>query len=389
MSTCIVGWGHTRFGRQPDESFESLLGLAARAAMNDAGLEPHEIDEIFVGTFNPGLIAQDFTSALVLNDIGALRFKPATRVENACASGSAAIYQAANAIGAKRARHVLVIGCEKMTELDTAAVGRALLKASYVSETQGVEGGFAGVFANIAAAYFESHGDQSEALGRIAAKNHRNALFNPLAHMRQDLGAEFCSKPSERNPIVAAPLKRTDCALISDGAAALVLTDHDTARSARKAVALRGMKHCTDFLPLTKRASLIRLEGAEAAWDGATRAAGVRTRDLHFIELHDCFTISELLLYEALGLAKRGQGAAAILDGLTERDGQLPVNLSGGLKAKGHPIGATGVSMHVHAAMQLTGVAGDMQCKGASLGGVFNMGGVAVANYASVLEPVR
>ncbi|MGX5843613.1 thiolase domain-containing protein [Mesorhizobium sp. ArgA1] len=388
MLTSIVGWSHSKFGRL-DTSLEELIAGGAAGAIADAGLSPDEIDEIFVGTFNPGLVEQDFASSLVLNGIPGLRFKPATRVENACATGSAAAYQAARAVASRQARFALVIGVEKMTELDSAAVGRALLKASYVEETRSVEGGFAGVFGQIASSYFQKHGDQSDALARIAAKNHRNAVVNPLAHMRQDLGFDFCRTESQRNPAVAGPLKRTDCALISDGAAALVMTDAATGLRMKKAVALRAMCQTSDYLRLSRRADITAFEGAARAWSGAMSDAGLTNSDLDFIELHDCFTISELIQYEALGIASHGDGARAINDGLTEMNGQLPVNPSGGLKARGHPVGATGVSMLVNAAMQLTGTAGDMQVKDASLGGVFNMGGVSVANYATILEPLR
>jgi acetyl-CoA C-acetyltransferase len=388
MLTCMVGWSHSKFGRL-DAGLEELIAGVAATALADAGLQAGEIDEIFVGTFNPGLVEQDFASSLVLNGSPDLRFKPATRIENACATGSAAVYQAARAVESKRARFVLAIGVEKMTALDSASVGRALLKASYVEETRSIEGGFAGVFGQIASSYFQKYGDQSDALARIAAKNHRNAVANPQAHMRQDLGFEFCRNESERNPVVAGPLKRTDCALISDGAAALVLTDAATALRMKKAVALRAMCQTSDYLQLSRRSDVTSFEGAARAWSGAMAQARLTNRDLDFIELHDCFTISELIQYEALGIAPRGEGARAIEDGVTEMGGELPVNPSGGLKARGHPVGATGVSMLVNAAMQLTGEAGDMQIRDAALAGVFNMGGVSVANYATVLEPLR
>jgi len=387
--TCVIGWAHSQFGKLGNVTFEDLVTDVATRALADAQISARDVDEIVLGTFNPGLIEQDFPAALVLNGVSGFRFKPATRVENACASGSAAVYQGIRAIKAGSARFALVIGAEKMTELDSASVGKAVLKASYVKETADINGGFAGVFGQIASLYFQKHGDQSDALALIAAKNHRNATANPLAHMRKDLGFEFCRNPSDKNPFVAGPLKRTDCALISDGAAALVLTDVTTALRMNKAVAFRGMCQTSDYLPLSKREDITHFEGAARAWAGATGAAGIGNDDLSLIELHDCFTISELLQYEALGLAARGEGAKAILDGTTAIDGSLPVNPSGGLKARGHPVGASGVSMHVNAAMQLLGSAGDMQIEGATLAGVFNMGGVAVANYATIMERLR
>ena len=192
---------------------------------------------------------------------------------------------------------------------------------------------------------------------------------------------------SEKNPYVAPPLKRTDCSLVSDGAAALVLADEETARAMGKAVRFRAAVQVNDFLPISKRdITALRGRGARPGGGRWTRPT-LKLDDLSFVELHDCFTIAELLEYEAMGLTAPGQGARAVLEGWTAKDGRLPVNPSGGLKAKGHPIGATGVSMHVITAMQLTGQAGAMQLPKADLAGVFNMGGAAVANYVSILEP--
>jgi len=388
MTACIVGWSHTPFGKHENDDVESLIGRVALQALEDAGIGPDEVDEIFVGHFNEGFSRQAFPSSLALQVDERLRFKPATRVENACASGSAAIYQGLKSIAARQARFVLVIGVEKMTGISGREIGDVLLKASYLKEDGEIEGGFAGVFGLIAQQYFQKHGDQSDALAGIAAKNHRNGVGNPLAQMRKDLGYDFCRNVSEKNPLVAGPLKRTDCSLVSDGAAALVLTDVETALSRRKAVVFRAAQQVNDFLPMSKR-DITLFEGCEQAWGQALESAAVTLDDLSFVETHDCFTIAELLEYEAMGLTKRGQGARAVAEGWTQKDGRLPVNPSGGLKAKGHPVGATGVSMHVLSAMQLTASAGDMQVKDAKLGGIFNMGGAAVANYVSILEPLR
>ncbi len=388
MSACMIGWSHTRFGRRDGEDVESLIGAAVQGALTDAGVGPDDIDEVFVGHFNAGFSRQDFPASLVMQKAPGLRFKPATRVENACATGSAAIHAGLNSIAARRSRMVLVVGVEKMTDASTAEIGANLLKASYVKEEAGIEGGFAGLFGRIAQQYFQKHGDQSDALALIAAKNHRNGVANPYAQMRKDLGYEFCRTVSEKNPIVAGPLKRTDCSLVSDGAAAVVLADIDTALGRRKAVVFRASEQVNDFLPMSGRDATL-FEGAALAWRRAFAATNLALDDLSLVETHDCFTIAELIEYEAMGLVPRGQGARAVREGWTERDGRLPVNPSGGLKSKGHPIGATGVSMHVMAAMQATGQAGDMQIKDACLVGVFNMGGAAVANYVSIVEPLR
>jgi acetyl-CoA C-acetyltransferase len=388
MTACVVGWAHSPFGRLEGETVESLVVRVARDAIEHAGIGPEEIDEIVLGHFNAGFSAQDFTASLVLQADDALRFKPATRVENACATGSAAVRQGIRAIEARAARIVLIVGVEKMTATPAPEIGRNLLKASYLAEEGDTPAGFAGVFGKIAAAYFQRHGDQSDALAAIAAKNHRNGVANPYAQMRKDLGFDFCRTESEKNPRVAGPLKRTDCSLVSDGAAALVLADLDRALSMRRAVAFRANVHVQDFLPMSKR-DILLFEGCAEAWKRALSEARVGLEDLSFVETHDCFTIAELIEYEAMGLAPPGQGGRIALEGQTAMDGRLPVNPSGGLKSKGHPIGATGVSMHVVSAMQLMGEAGDMQVGGANLGGIFNMGGAAVANYVSVLERIR
>ncbi|PLZ01279.1 acetyl-CoA acetyltransferase [Burkholderia sp. WAC0059] len=381
----IIGWHHLPFGKFDAREPEDLIAEAARGALDHAGVDAASIDSVHVGTFNGGFVYQDFPSTLVFNAIPALRYASTVRCENACATGSAAVYSALDAVRAGRSKYALVIGVEKMNGLPTQEVGEVLQKCSYAKEEAGVPGGFAGIFGNIAQAYFDRYGDQSDALAAIAAKNHRNGMANPYAHLRRDFGYEFCRTPSEKNPFVAGPLKRTDCSMVSDGAAALVIAADTEAGSARRAIGFRASVQVSDYLPLSRR-DPTEFAAAKRAWQRGLDEARVTLGDLSLVETHDCFTIAELLEYEAMGLAKPGEGARAILDGVTARDGRLPVNLSGGLKSKGHPIGATGVSMHVMASMQLAGEAGDMQLPNATLAGVFNMGGAAVANYLSILE---
>ena len=387
MSVCIVGWAHGQFGRHDGVDLEGLIDSVGRRALEHAGVSGQDVDAAWLGNLNGGFIPDSFCSSLMLNTDPALRWKPATRVENACASGSAAIYSACDAIEAGRARIALVVGAEKMTAVSGEDVTRALANCSYVKEEANSGMTFPGIFAKMARDYFERYGDHRATLARIAAKNHKNGVRNPYAQVRKDLGFDFCNTVSDKNPIVAEPLRKTDCSLVSDGAVALVLADEKAGRSFRQAVRFRARAQVNDLLPMSRR-DATDFEGPRRAWSAALKAAGCRLQDLSLAEVHDCFTIAELLSYEAMGLADRGAGARMLDEGTVYPDGRLPVNVSGGLKAKGHPIGATGVSMHALCAMQLTGQAGDMQVRNARLAGVFNMGGAAVANYVSILEPL-
>ena len=389
MSGCMIGWAHTKFGKLEDRpDVESLLSDVVGAAIKNAELEPQDIDAVFVGLYNNGFSEQDFPSSLVIQAEGDLLYKPITRVENACATGSAAVQQALTYVKANPGSVALAVGAEKMTSTPGQKIGDILLTASYRKEEAGIDAGFAGVFGQIARSYYQKHGDQSDTLARIAAKNHANGCNNPYAQFQKDLGFEFCNTVSDKNPEVAPPLRRTDCSLVSDGAAAIVITDLERGMKANKAVAFRGTAHVNDYLPISRR-EITEFPAARKAWGDALDAAGATLDDLDLVETHDCFTIAELIEYEAMGLTEIGKGRQAIDEGWVHKDGKLPVNVSGGLKSKGHPIGATGVSMHVLVAMQLTGEAGEMQVDDASMGGIFNMGGASVANYVSVLERLR
>ena len=384
----IIGWGHTQFGKSEHPDTETLMAAAIAPALDHAGIVPEDVDGIFVGVFNNGFSKQDFQAGLVAMGDERFTHTPAVRYENACATGSAALHGAMDFIESGRGRIALVVGAEKMTATPTAEVGDILLSASYRKEEAEVDGGFAGLFGQIAAKYFQKYGDRSEELAMIAAKNHANGMANPYAHMRKPFDLAFCNTISEKNPYVAGPLRRTDCSLVSDGAAVLVLADAETAATAPRAIDFRARVQVNDIMAMSRR-DILEFRGARMAWARALADAGVTLDDLSLVETHDCFTIAEMLEYEAMGLAAPGEGHRVIRDGVTAKDGRLPVNPSGGLKSKGHPIGATGVSMHVMAAMQLTGDAGDMQIDGAKMAGVFNMGGAAVANYVSILERVK
>lgn len=384
----IVGSGHTKFGRLDALTLEDLIVQASQEAISEAGIEPAQIDAVYLGHFNSGLVSDGFASSLIHQVSPDLRFKPATRCENACASGSAAIFSAINAISSGEADVVLVVGAEKMTSRTTAEVTKALAGAGYQNDPHEAALSFPQLFGLAASQYEQRYSSPMSAMARIASKNHSNAMLNPLAQMHREMDFEFCNTVSDKNPVIANPLRLSDCSLISDGAAAIILVNSKVAGNFKHHVSIKGRCHVSDMLPMANR-DFISFEGPKIAISRAMENANVSLNDISFAEVHDCFTIAELLIYEAMGLAPKGEGARAIEDGTVTRAGSLPVNVSGGLKAKGHPVGATGVSMHAISYRQLTGQAGDMQLNKADYALIFNMGGSAVANYATVLEAGR
>ncbi|MFX0547484.1 acetyl-CoA acetyltransferase [Roseovarius sp. S1116L3] len=380
----IVGAGHTKFGRL-DKNLEEMIVEVTREAVEDAGIDPAQIDAVFLGHFNSGLVSDGFASSLIHQAYPELRFKPGMRAENACASGSAAIHAGMNAIQAGKARTVLVVGAEKMTHRATEDVTLALAGAGYQNSEDEKKLSFPQVFGVAAKEYTRRYGSPLDAMAHISVKNHANAMRNPLAHMQKEFTFEQASQVTNKNPEIAPPLRLTDCSLVTDGAAAIVMTTEDNAANFDRAVRFRAAAHVSDLIPMSSR-DFLEFEGPARAFGMAFDEAGVALDDIDFAEVHDCFTIAELLTYEAMGLTPKGQGAKALEEGHVYRGGKLPVNLSGGLKAKGHPVGVTGVSMHALSYRQLTGQAGEMQTPDARLGMVFNMGGSAVANYVSILE---
>lgn len=384
----IVGWAHSKFGKSEAPDVEALIAEVGYSALEHAGISPSDVDFATIGVLNNGFSNQGFEGGLISTAMPELRHVPAVHTENACATGTAALYTAIDYIESGRGNIALVFGAEKMYSVPMSEIGEILLTACYRKE-EGQDGnGFAGIFAQITQSYFQKYGDHSADMAMIAAKNHTNALDNPYAHMRKDFGFEFCNTVSDKNPYVAGPLRRTDCSLVSDGAAAMVIASPQAAADLKRAIGFRARAHQNDMLPLSQR-EMTAFEGAHRAWAQAKDQAGITLEDLDLVETHDCFTTAEMIEYEAMGLTAVGEGWKAVREGWTKKDGRLPVNPSGGLKARGHPIGATGVSQHVMAAMQLMGEADGMQIPNANLAGVFNMGGAAVTNYVSILERVK
>lgn len=383
----LIGFAHSPFGKIPEVEIENLMQEVANTAVADAELSGAEIDAVVVGHFNPGLVAQGFTAGLSAGLLPGLHMKPSVRVENACATGSAAVHHAANLVRAGQAKRVLVIGVEIMSGLPTRDVGNALLQACYVRKERDTPAGFAGMFSLLADAYADRFGDPHPAMAKIAAKNHANGLHNPLAQLRKALDEGFCATESEKNPRVIGRLLRSDCSPISDGAAALVVCASDAHSRRDHCVRLRATAQTTDLMPLSQR-DISELAGVRAAWNQLMERADISLDDLDLLETHDCFTIAELMQYEAIGLCPLGRGMQALEEGWVMPEGRLPVNLSGGLKAKGHPVGATGVSMHVMAAWQLLDRWRSAPLPNARLAAILNMGGAGVSTYGSVLERV-
>lgn len=396
MAVSILGMSHSKIGKLEDKTVYDLLVESGRAALLDSGISGEEIDAIYVANYG----AEDFNNQghiapyAVEVDPG-LRFKPCFRVENACASGSTAVLEAVNAIESKRYKTVLVIGVEKMTSLDTKGVTNVLAKASYWP-LEGEKGyTFPGLYAELAKGYMNKFGFAKEELwdtfARIAVKAHKNAMSNPLAQMHKEYTLEFASTVSEKNPIIAEPLRLSDCSLVSDGAASLVLTTTDRAKNIKdNVVEISSIVSCSDYLSVVEgKRHNYEQEAIKIAVNKAFKETGLTLKDINVAEVHDCFTINELLIYEAIGLAPMGRGRDALLNGDVYLNGKLPINLSGGLKAKGHPVGASGVSMHVLIAKQLLGEAIGLQAKDAKAGLTVNVGGSGATNIVSILNRIK
>ena len=414
----IIGAYNTKFGsfvkkdRETKEitdlkSINELTFEAARGAMEDAGVDAKDIDGVWVGTCAPGLFAnQEHMGALAIDAAPeGLRFKPSTRCEDACASSSVALYDALYAVESGRCKSALVIGVEKMNLLPTKGVTHALATCSDW-QTEGVNGmTFPGLFAEYAKGYMKHYGISAEELRKmlawVSALGYRNGVENPLAHfgaggpsdkMKLFDAEAILALPDEKNPMIAEPLRLHDCSLVTDGAAALVITSTDNARSiSDKVVEIAGIGHATERLAINDRENMHEMVAGKVAKDRAFAEAGITIGDVDIAEVHDCFTINQILCTETLGLAEDGRGGYDYMDGKFTRDDRCPVNISGGLKAKGHPVGATGASMHALIYKQLTGSPiGVAPTKGQpEIGVTLNVGGSSATNCVSVLKRLK
>jgi acetyl-CoA C-acetyltransferase len=412
----IIGAYNTKFGSLIEikdmisfkkkidiKSYYDLIIEAGQGAIKDSGLSAKDIDAVWIGSCSPSrFVNQEHVAPLAVAIDPALRFKPMTRTECACASSSVAIYDATYAIEAGRFKNVLVIGVEKMNLLDTPAMTATLATCSYYPEEGGKGATFPSLFAELAKAYAEhyklSDTELRNQLAHIAALCYRNAASNPLAHVQNgpDTPEAILALPETgrgSNLMIAAPLRLHDCSLVTDGAAAVVLTSTDNAKATRQQVVeIAGIGHSAEYLPLSKRPNKYVLEAGKDAVAKAYKEASITAADVDIAEVHDCFTINQILTTEALGLSADGKAGADYVAGrFTADDDKVCVNLSGGLKAKGHPVGATGASMHALLYKQLIGAPIGLapKKKTPKIGVSFNVGGSAVTNCVTVLRRIK
>jgi len=417
----IIGADNTQFGAfvernretgavKDTKTYYELMTEAGKGAIADAGLSPEEIDGIWVGSCSPSMfLNQEHVAPLSLEVAPeALRFLPTTRTEGACASSSVALYNAVFAVESGRFDRVLVIGVEKMNLLATKEMTHVLACSSHWP-TEGSKGmTFPGLFAEYAKGYQAQYGFSDEELARmlaaVSALCYRNGIENPLAHFGKGsppdrLGLFDAEKilalpggGRGGNPMIAPPLRLHDCSLVTDGAAALVLArSGEIPDTAKKVVEIAGIGMTTERLAENVRPNLHELSAGKIAVAQSFAEAGVALGDVDFAEVHDCFTINQILCTEALGLSRDGHGGWDYIEGRYTAGDDCPINLSGGLKSKGHPVGATGASMHALAYKQLVGEPiGVSPEKGQpEIGVVFNVGGSAVTNCVTTLKRIR
>ena len=392
MQVNITGAYHSLFGKLEGENIYSLYKKAAEGVLADAALEANDIDAVFVANYSGGgFNNQENIASYGVNILPDLRFKPLFRVETACASGSSAIHMAIMSILSGMAKRVMVVGLEKMTAVSNQRAAEVLSYATYWPEEGARNITAPCMFSLLAKGWMKNYGysagQMKEWLAQISAKAYKNAEENPVAHIRKARTKDdILCLPDEKNPVIDAPLRLHDCSLISDGSAAVILEAGDLANGKTK-VNISGMYNAGDYLNVFgKNKSDHFLEGAAFAVSKALEQAGMTIADIQMAEVHDCFTITELLMYSALGLTAPGREFEALENKTVYPGEKCVVNSSGGLKAKGHPIGATGVAMHAHIYKQLTGNPYGINISGAEAGIVVNIGGSGTANAVTVLK---
>jgi len=369
----IAGIGKTAFGAFPDKDLRSLTSEAIAACLADAGLPPGAVESFYLGNFaGPEFLGQSHLAPYVAGAAG-ITGVPCTRFEAACASSGAAFYHAYLAVAAGQVDAALVAGVEKMTHLPTARVTSILTEAGDVAGEGKAGATFPAVFAMIARRHMHQYGTKPEHLAAVAVKNHANGVLNPLAHMRKAVTMEqvLAARP------ICEPLTLYDCSLVSDGAAACLLVPADRVDIQHR-VKVLGIAQASDHVALDQKADITTFEATRRAASKAFQIAKMQPKDVDVLEVHDCFTIAEIIALEDLGFVSKGEGGPAALAGYTARNGTKPTNLSGGLKAKGHPVGATGVGQICDLVMQLRGGLG-------RVGLAQNLGGSGATSVVTIL----
>jgi acetyl-CoA C-acetyltransferase len=379
----VVGIGLNDFGELWEKSLRTIWAKSALAALSDAGVD--SVDLITVGCMSPGLfVGQEHLASLLADELG-MAGVPAARVESACASGGLALRTGFAEVASGLCDNVLVTGVEKMTDVDGADATYALGTAAD-QEWEGFHGiTFPGLYAMLAQIHMQRYGTTSEQLAAVAVKNHANGLLNPHAQYHLKVSVEDVLAST----MVADPLHLLDCSPVTDGAAAMVLTTVERAKELggdRPLIRITGSGLATDTITLANRSDLSELGAVRLAAERALGMADKKPEDLHVVEVHDCFTIAEIMATEAIGLFTPGEGAPAVESGVTALGGKVPVNPSGGLKSKGHPVGATGVAQAIEIVTQLRGEAGQRQVEGARVGLAQNMGGSGGSSIVHIME---
>ena len=379
----VVGIGHSRFGRRTDVNLGELAFESIKQAIDDAGVDKKDINNVVVGSM--GAWSEEALPAVVVNEYAGLSGAGTMRVEAACASGSAAVKSAYNSIVSGEGNLALAVGVEKMTEVDSSTsvelIGRA---GSYFWEFENFGITFPAYYALYATAHMTKFGTTQEDLSRVAVKAHHYGALNPLAQFQKEITLEKAMD----SQVVAWPLRLFDACPLTDGSAAVVLASEEVARTITDTpIWIRGVGYSSDSANMSRRGDYVGLEAVVKAAKSAYAMAKVTPGDIDVATAHDCFTIAELMAYEDLGFCRKGDGAKMIREGETELGGRIPVNLDGGLKAKGHPIGATGVSMTVEITKQLRGEAGRHQAPIKNgVGLVHNVGGTGHYAYVTILS---
>jgi acetyl-CoA C-acetyltransferase len=378
----VIGIGKTAFGAFPDRDLRSLAVEAGEKAMADANVSPSQVEAFYLGNFaGPSFVGQNHLAPYIAGAMGVTGV-PATRFEAACASSGSAFFHAVSAVGAGLYDVVLVGGVEKMTSQPTPKVTEILAGAGDMCGEGRAGATFPALFAMIARRHMYQYGTTREMLASVAVKNHANGAKNPQAHMRKVITIEqaMAGKP------IAEPLTVYDCSLISDGAAAVVIAPLERAAEfTKKAVRVLGIAQTSDQVALDQKDDITAFKAVREAGEKAYKMAKLGPNDIQFAEMHDCFTIAEIIACEDLGFVKKGDGGRYALDGCTSLTGPRPVNTSGGLKAKGHPVGATGVGQICDIAMQIRGDAGERQIARHEIGLAQNLGGSGATAVVTIL----